>query len=170
MGTLTQLKDIGLFHSQGLIGGQWSDAQDGRTLSVNNPATGELLTNVPFMGGVETRHAIAAASEAFPAWSRRTAADRSKLLRKWFDLLLTHKDDLGRIMTLEQGKPLAEAIGEVTYGAGFVELYAEEAKRVCGDIIPSPYLEKRIFVLKQVRVHTKGYTTITFSCLIKISF
>jgi succinate-semialdehyde dehydrogenase len=73
-------------------------------------------------------------------------------------------------MTLEQGKPLAEAIGEVTYGAGFVELYAEEAKRVCGDIIPSPYLEKRIFVLKQVRVHTKRYTTITFSCLIKISF
>ncbi|CAM6019369.1 unnamed protein product [Sphagnum balticum] len=149
MGTLTQLKDIGLFRSQGLIGGQWSDAQDGRTLSVNNPATGELLTNVPFMGGVETQHAIAAASEAFPAWSCRTAADRSKLLRKWFDLLLTHKDDLGRIMTLEQGKPLAEAIGEVTYGAGFVELYAEEAKRVCGDIIPSPYLEKRIFVLKQ---------------------
>jgi succinate-semialdehyde dehydrogenase len=149
IGMMAHLKDMALFKSQALIGGKWIDATDGRTLPVNNPATGELLTTVPFMGGSETQKAIAAASQAFPPWSKRTAHDRSKIMRKWFDLLVENKDDLAKLMVLEQGKPLAEATGEILYGAGFVEFYAEEGKRIFGDIIPSPFPEKRMFVMKQ---------------------
>ncbi|KAG6541028.1 hypothetical protein Mapa_017601 [Marchantia paleacea] len=144
-----KLKDAGLLLSRALIGDKWCDAMDGRTLNVTNPATGELLTSVPFMGRKETELAITAAHEAFPAWSQKTNTERSKLLRKWFDLLIQNKEELGRLMTLEQGKPLKEALGEIVYAAGFVELYAEEAKRIYGDIIPATTQDKRIFVLRQ---------------------
>lgn len=101
------------------------------------------------MGKREAEKAIAAASQAFTSWSKRTANDRSKILRQWFNLLIKNKDDLGKLIVLEQGKPLAEAVGEIVYGAAFVEYYAEEAKRVYGDIIPSPFPEKRMLVMKQ---------------------
>uniref|UniRef100_UPI0030846FE5 Succinate-semialdehyde dehydrogenase n=1 Tax=Physcomitrium patens TaxID=3218 RepID=UPI0030846FE5 len=149
MGTMVQLNEAGLFKSQGLIGDKWVDAENGHTLPVNNPATGEILTSVPFMGKREAEKAIAAASQAFTSWSKRTANDRSKILRQWFNLLIKNKDDLGKLIVLEQGKPLAEAVGEIVYGAAFVEYYAEEAKRVYGDIIPSPFPEKRMLVMKQ---------------------
>ncbi|KAL3684938.1 hypothetical protein R1sor_002960 [Riccia sorocarpa] len=144
-----KLRDTGLLLSKALIGDKWCGSIDGRTITVSNPATGELLANVPFMSRKETELAITAAHEAFPAWSQKTSTERSKLLRKWFDLLIEHKEDLGHLMTLEQGKPLKEAVGEIVYAAGFVELYAEEAKRVYGDIIPATTHDKRLIVLRQ---------------------
>ncbi|BBH01414.1 aldehyde dehydrogenase 5F1 [Prunus dulcis] len=141
----SRLSSSGLLRSQGLIGGKWSDAYDGKTIQVHNPATGEVITTVPCMGQKETNDAISSAY----AWSKLTAAERSKCLRKWYDLLISHKEELGQLITLEQGKPLKEAIGEVSYGAGFIELYAEEAKRVYGDIIPPTLSDRRLFVLKQ---------------------
>jgi succinate-semialdehyde dehydrogenase len=149
VGTMVQLKNMGLFKTQGLINGEWANALDNRTLAVNNPATGDVLANVPFMGKIDAEKAIAAASVAFLPWSKRTAFDRCQLLRKWFDLILENKDDLAKLITLENGKPLTEANGEVVYGGGFVEYYAEEGKRVYGDIIPSPFPTKRMLVLKQ---------------------
>eukprot|EP00246_Nothoceros_aenigmaticus_P000704 TRINITY_DN1093_c0_g2_i1.p1 TRINITY_DN1093_c0_g2~~TRINITY_DN1093_c0_g2_i1.p1 ORF type:complete len:553 (+),score=100.40 TRINITY_DN1093_c0_g2_i1:52-1710(+) len=146
---VSKILDGKLLRSHGLIGGEWISALDGRTLPVNNPATGELITDVPCMGGKETNAAIDAAYDALHSWSRKTAAERSKLLRRWHDLLIEQKIHLARLMTLEQGKPLSEALAEVAYGAGFVEFYAEEAKRVYGDIIPAASNDKRIFVLKQ---------------------
>lgn len=143
------LNRSGLLKSQALIGGKWVDANDGKTIKVYNPATGEAITEVPFMGRKETNDAITSAFDAFCSWSKFTAAERSKCLRKWFDLLMIHKDELGQLMTLEQGKPLKEAIGEVTYGASFIEFFAEEAKRVYGDIIPATLPDRRLFVLKQ---------------------
>ncbi|KAL2495703.1 Succinate-semialdehyde dehydrogenase [Forsythia ovata] len=143
------LNSSGFIRSQGLIGGKWTDAYDGKTIKVCNPATGEVITNVPCMGGKETNDAIASAYDAFVSWSKLTAADRSKCLRKWYDLIMAHKEELGQLMTLEQGKPLKEAIGEVSYGASFIEYYAEEAKRVYGDIIPATLPDRRLFVLKQ---------------------
>ncbi|CAB4276935.1 unnamed protein product [Prunus armeniaca] len=145
----SRLSSSGLLRSQGLIGGKWSDAYDGKTIQVHNPATGEVITTVPCMGQKETNDAISSAYGAFNSWSKLTAAERSKCLRKWYDLLISHKEDLGQLITLEQGKPLKEAIGEVSYGAGFIELYAEEAKRVYGDIIPPTLSDRRLFVLKQ---------------------
>ncbi|XP_031119191.1 succinate-semialdehyde dehydrogenase, mitochondrial [Ipomoea triloba] len=145
----TRLNSSGLLKSQALIGGKWVDAHDGSTIEVYNPATGEVITDVPCMGKKETNDAIASASNAFHSWSKVTAAERSKCLRKWFDLLMIHKEELGQLMTLEQGKPLKEAIGEVSYGAGFIEFFAEEAKRVYGDIIPATLPDRRLFVLKQ---------------------
>ncbi|CAH9064190.1 unnamed protein product [Cuscuta epithymum] len=143
------LDKSGLLKSQALIGGKWVDAYDGKTIKVYNPATGEVITEVPFMGCKETNDAITSASNAFCSWRQFTAAERSKCLRKWFDLLMIHKEELGQLMTLEQGKPLKEAIGEVTYGASFIEFFAEEAKRVYGDIIPATLPDRRLFVLKQ---------------------
>lgn len=143
------LNRSGLLKSQALIGGKWVDSNDGKTIKVYNPATGEAITEVPFMGRKETNDAITSAFDAFCSWSKFTAAERSKCLRKWFDLLMIHKDELGQLMTLEQGKPLKEAIGEVTYGASFIEFFAEEAKRVYGDIIPATLPDRRLFVLKQ---------------------
>ncbi|EPS58799.1 hypothetical protein M569_16015, partial [Genlisea aurea] len=143
------LKSSGLIRRQGLIGGKWIDAYDGRTFEVTNPATGEVITNVARMGGKETDDAIASAHDAFLAWSKLTAAERSKCLRKWHDLIISRKEELGQLMTLEQGKPLKEAIGEVGYGASFIEFYAEEAKRVYGDVIPATLPDRRLFVLKQ---------------------
>ncbi|KAL6520420.1 Succinate-semialdehyde dehydrogenase, mitochondrial, partial [Orobanche hederae] len=144
-----RLNSAGFIRSQGFIGGKWTDAYDGKTIEVNNPATGEVITNVPCMGARETSDAITSAHDAFLSWSKLTAAERSKCLRKWYDLIMAHKEELGQLMTLEQGKPLKEAIGEVSYGASFVEFYAEEAKRVYGDIIPATLPDRRLFVLKQ---------------------
>ncbi|KAL3627136.1 Succinate-semialdehyde dehydrogenase, mitochondrial [Castilleja foliolosa] len=144
-----RLNSSGFIRSQGFIGGKWTDAHDGKTFEVQNPATGEVIANVSSMGQKETREAIASAHDAFLSWSKQTAAERSKCLRKWFDLIMDHKEELGQLMTLEQGKPLKEAIGEVTYGASFVEFYAEEAKRIYGDIIPTTMPDRRLFVLKQ---------------------
>ncbi|KAL0398956.1 UNVERIFIED_CONTAM: Succinate-semialdehyde dehydrogenase, mitochondrial [Sesamum radiatum] len=144
-----RLNSAGFIRNQGFIGGKWTDAYDGKTIEVTNPATGEVITNVSCMGGRETNDAIASAQDAFVSWSKQTAAERSKCLRKWYDLIMAHKEELGQLMTLEQGKPLKEAIGEVSYGASFVEFYAEEAKRVYGDIIPATLPDRRLFVLKQ---------------------
>ncbi|CAI9087975.1 OLC1v1022199C6 [Oldenlandia corymbosa var. corymbosa] len=144
-----RLSSSGILQTKGLIGGNWTDAHDGKTFEVSNPATGEVIANIPCMGGKETNDAITSAYDAFNSWKKLTAADRSKRLRKWYDLIMAHKEELGQLITLEQGKPLKEAIGEVSYGAGFIEFAAEEAKRVYGDIIPSPLPDRRLFVLKQ---------------------
>ena len=147
--TTFSLQDQELFRRQSYIGGQWCDADNGATLKVNNPATGEVLGTVPMMGAAETRRAIEAAKSAFADWSRKTAKERSSLLRRWHDLMLANIDDLGKLMTAEQGKPLPEAKGEVAYAASFIEWFAEEAKRVYGDTIPSPWNDRRIVVIKQ---------------------
>ncbi|OIR03526.1 glutarate-semialdehyde dehydrogenase DavD [mine drainage metagenome] len=143
------LKDPLLFRQQCYIDGAWSDADDGATLTVTNPANGQKLGTVPKMGTVETRGAIAAADAALPAWRDRTAKDRSGILRRWFDLMLQHKQDLALLMTAEQGKPFNESLGEIAYGASFVEWFAEEGKRVYGDTIPATGADKRIVVIKQ---------------------
>jgi succinate-semialdehyde dehydrogenase / glutarate-semialdehyde dehydrogenase len=143
------LKDGALLRQQCYVDGQWVDAKSGETVKVTNPATGVVLGTVPSIGSLEARAAIEAASAAFPAWAARTAKDRAALLRKWHDLMLAHADDLATLMTAEQGKPLAEAKGEVLYAASFIEWFAEEGKRVYGDVIPGHQPDKRIFVLRQ---------------------
>ena len=143
------LRDPDLLRRQAYIGGRWCDAESGATLEVNNPATGEILATVPMMGANETWRAIEAAKDAFAAWGRRPAKERSIFLRKWHDLIIANIDDLGALMTAEQGKPLAEAKGEVAYAASFIEWFAEEAKRVYGDTIPSPWPDRRLVVIKQ---------------------
>ncbi len=143
------LRDSSLFRQQVCIDGRWQDADCGATLAVHNPATGALLGAAPLCGAAETRRAIEAADRALPAWRALTAAARAKLLRRWFELVLEHQEDLARLMTLEQGKPLAEARGEITYAASFIEWFAEEARRVYGDIIPGHQSDKRILVIKQ---------------------
>jgi succinate-semialdehyde dehydrogenase / glutarate-semialdehyde dehydrogenase len=143
------LKDPTLLRQQCYIDGQWRDAQSGRTAAVTNPATGAALGTVPMMDADETRAAIDAAASAFPAWAARTAKDRATLLRRWYDLMLANADDLAVLMTAEQGKPLAEAKGEIVYAASFIEWFAEEGKRVYGDVIPGHQPDKRIFVLRQ---------------------
>ncbi|MFZ6049964.1 NADP-dependent succinate-semialdehyde dehydrogenase [Pseudomonas sp. CR3202] len=143
------LKDNDLFRQQAFIAGAWCDADDSRTVDVTDPASGELLGQVPNMGGAETLRAIEAADSALPAWRARTAKERAQILRRWFELMLEHEDDLARLMTLEQGKPLAEAVGEIRYAASFIEWFAEEGKRIYGDVIPSPAGDKRLVVIKQ---------------------
>jgi succinate-semialdehyde dehydrogenase/glutarate-semialdehyde dehydrogenase len=143
------LKDPSLFRQQCYINGKWVDADSGKTLDVNNPATGEILGTVPSLGAAETRRAIEAANAAWPAWRKKTAKERANILRKWFNLMMENQDDLGMLMTAEQGKPLAEAKGEIAYGASFVEWFAEEAKRVYGDTIPQHQADKRIVVIKE---------------------
>ncbi|XP_044506386.1 succinate-semialdehyde dehydrogenase, mitochondrial-like [Mangifera indica] len=145
----SRLRSSGLLLTQGLIGGKWTNAYDGKTLQVNNPATGEIIAEVACMGVKETDEAISSAYDAYNSWSKLTAAERSKRLRKWYDLLMAHQEELGQLITLEQGKPLKEAVGEVSYGASFIEFFAEEAKRVYGDIIPPTLHDRRLFVLKQ---------------------
>ncbi|GJS49093.1 succinate-semialdehyde dehydrogenase, mitochondrial [Tanacetum coccineum] len=147
--SLNQSHSAGLLRTKGLIGGKWRDAYDGRTIEVHNPADGEVIASVPFMGGRETKDAISSAYDALSPWRKLTAADRSSRLRNWYNLLSKHKEELGQLITLEQGKPLREAIGEVVYSAKFIEFFAEEAKRVYGDIIPSPLSDRRLFVLKE---------------------
>jgi succinate-semialdehyde dehydrogenase/glutarate-semialdehyde dehydrogenase len=144
-----QLKDPQLFRQQAYIDGAWVDADNGQTLKVNNPATGEIIGSVPKMGASETRRAIEAADKALPAWRALTAKERANKLRKWFDLMLANQEDLARLMTLEQGKPLSESRGEIAYAASFLEWFGEEAKRVYGDMIPGHQADKRLMVLKQ---------------------
>ncbi len=144
-----QLKDAHLFRQQAYIDGVWLDADSGQTIAVNNPASGEIIGSVPKMGRAETRRAIEAAERALPAWSALTAKERASKLRRWFELMMENQDDLGRLMTIEQGKPLSEAKGEIAYAASFLEWFAEEAKRIYGDTIPGHQPDKRIIVLKQ---------------------
>lgn len=144
-----QLKDTQLFRQQAFIDGAWVDADNGQTIKVNNPATGEILGTVPKMGAAETRRAIEAADKALPAWRALTAKERAGKLRRWFELMIENQDDLARLMTLEQGKPLAEAKGEIVYAASFIEWFAEEAKRIYGDVIPGHQPDKRLIVIKQ---------------------
>jgi succinate-semialdehyde dehydrogenase/glutarate-semialdehyde dehydrogenase len=143
------LQDADLLRQQAFIGGRWCDADNGATFDVTNPATGETLGTVPKMGAAETRRAIEAAKKAWAGWRRKPAKDRSALLRRWNDLIVENVDDLGKLMTAEQGKPLAEAKGEVLYAASFIEWFAEEAKRVYGDTIPSPVKDWRLVVIKE---------------------
>ena len=148
MGSVT-LSDPSLFREQCYIDGQWCDADDGGTFTVDNPATEETLGTAPRMSEAETRRAIDAAHAAFPAWRDKTAAERAGLLETWHDLMMEHQDDLGQLMTLEQGKPLAEAKGEIAYAASFLKWFAEEARRAYGDTIPAPKPGQRIVVIKQ---------------------
>ncbi|WP_436640396.1 NAD-dependent succinate-semialdehyde dehydrogenase [Microbaculum sp. FT89] len=141
-----QLKDPSLLRSQCYVNGEWVGSG---VTPVTNPATGEEITKVPQFGTEETRQAIAHASAAFKPWAARTGKERAKILRRWFDLMIENKDDIALIMTSEQGKPLAEAAGEVEYAASFVEFFAEEAKRIYGDVIPSHRADGRIVVVKQ---------------------
>jgi len=144
-----QLKDSSLFRQQAYVDGAWLDADGGQTLEVNNPASGEVLGTVPKMGAAETRRAIEAAERALPAWRDLTAKERSQTLRRWFELIMQNQEDLARLMTLEQGKPLTESRGEIAYAASFIEWFAEEAKRIYGDTIPGHQKDKRIIVIKQ---------------------
>ncbi len=147
--TTLHLDDPRLFRQQCHVGGQWVDADGGATLEVRNPATGATLGTVPRMGAAETRRAIDAAKAAFPAWAAKPAKERAKLLRAWAQLLQANVDDLGRLMTAEQGKPLAEAKGEVAYAAAFIEWFADEGRRIYGDVIPTHAGDKRLFALRQ---------------------
>jgi succinate-semialdehyde dehydrogenase/glutarate-semialdehyde dehydrogenase len=144
-----KLNNPELLRTQSYIDGKWVDAPDGAEFAVDNPATGSNIAHVSNLGAKQAEQAIAAASRAFPAWRARTAKERSNILRKWFDLIIAHTDDLARIMTLEQGKPFAEAKGEIAYGASFVEWFAEQAKRVMGDTISAPLATNRMLVLRE---------------------
>src|SRR5438094_3539004 len=145
----TQLKDPRLFREACYVNGQWVQAKSGAAINVDNPATGEIIGRVPKLGGAETKQAIEAANRAFPAWSKKPAKERAAILRRWFDLMMANQEDLARLMTLEQGKPLTESRGEVAYAAAFLEWFGEEAKRVYGDTIPQHQADKRIVVIKQ---------------------
>jgi succinate-semialdehyde dehydrogenase/glutarate-semialdehyde dehydrogenase len=155
MGTATEnqaaklLRDPDLLREANYIDGRWLAAGAGASIGVDNPATGEIIGTVPKFGRAETRQAIDAAATALPAWRARTGKERAALLRQWFDLIMANQDDLARLMTLEQGKPLTESRGEVAYGASFIEWFAEEGKRVYGDTIPAPTRDKRIVVVKE---------------------
>ncbi|MBS0371596.1 MAG: NAD-dependent succinate-semialdehyde dehydrogenase [Proteobacteria bacterium] len=144
-----KLKDMSLLRQQAFIDGAWADALDGATHAVVNPATGAEIARVPDMGADETEQAIDAAARALPAWRARSAKDRAGLLRRWYELILANQEDLAVLMTCEQGKPLAEARGEVAYGASFVEWFAEEGKRVYGETIPAPTPDKRLIAIRQ---------------------
>jgi len=144
-----QLKDQKLFRQQGYINGEWRDADSKATINVTNPADGSVIGTIPRMGAAETRRAIDAANAALPAWRAKLAKERANILRKWFELMIANTDDLALIMTTEQGKPLAEAKGEIAYAASFIEWFAEEAKRVYGDVIPQHQPDKRLVVIKQ---------------------
>lgn len=143
------LKDADLLRFQCFVDGRWVDADSGKTVEVTNPADGSVLGSVPMMGADETRRAIDAAERAWPAWRALTAKERAKTLRTWFDLMMANQEDIARIMTAEQGKPLAEARGEVAYAASFIEWFAEEGKRVYGDTIPQHLPGRRIVVTKE---------------------
>lgn len=138
-----------LFRQQAYIDGQWLDADSGETLEVTNPATGEVLGTIPNMGGAETHRAIEAAEKAQKLWRSKSAKERAVIMRNWFELVIKHQDDLALLMTLEQGKPLAEAKGEIAYGASYLEWYAEEGKRAYGDVIPGPAGDRRVIVTKE---------------------
>jgi len=143
------LKNAELLREQAYINGEWVSAAGGGTFDVTNPADGSLLAKVAQLDVADTREAIAAANLAWPAWRSRTAKDRAAILRRWYELILANKDDLAVLMTAEQGKPLAESAGEVVYGASFIEWFAEEGKRIYGDVIPTHLTDRRIIVIKQ---------------------
>jgi len=143
------LKDPSLLRQAALVGKNWVEADPNNAITVRNPATGDVVGLVPKLGAAETKAAIEAAEIAQKEWASRTAKERGAILRKWFELMMANQDDLGRILTMEQGKPLAEAKGEIAYGASFIEWFAEEARRLYGDIVPGHQKDKRIFVMKQ---------------------
>lgn len=143
------LNDPTLFREAALVSGDWVQAHADNSIAVDNPATGEVIGHVPKLGAAETRAAIESACIAQKDWAARTAKERAAVLRKWFELMMENKEDLGKILTLEQGKPLAEAMGEITYGASFIEWFAEEGRRINGEIIPGHQPDKRIMVMKQ---------------------
>ena len=147
--TTLQLKDAGLLKTQAYVNGEWLDADNGNTFAVTNPSTGEVIAQVADLGAAETNRAIAAAETAMQSWRQKTAKERSAVLRKWHDLMLENQEDLAIIMTAEQGKILAESRGEVAYGASYVEWFAEEGKRVYGDVIPNSTADRRSVVIKQ---------------------
>ncbi len=144
-----KLKDSSLLKTLAYVDGAWTAADNGASFEVINPADGSVLASVPDMGAAETRRAIEAANAAWPAWRAKTAKERANILRAWFTLIMANQDDLAILLTAEQGKPLAEAKGEIAYGASFIEWFAEEAKRVYGDVIPGHGVDKRIVVLKE---------------------
>lgn len=144
-----QLNDSKLVRKQCYIDGQWVDADSGRQIPVHDPASGKAIGHVPRGGAAETQRAIDAAERALPAWRAHTAAERARLLYRWYELLMQNQEDLARLMTLEQGKPLAESRGEIAYAASFIQWFAEEGKRAYGEVIPSPFPDRRLLVLKQ---------------------
>ncbi len=144
-----QISDQSLLKTQAYVDGQWIDADSGETLPVENPATGETIAEIAKCGTAETRRAITAAESALVTWRQKTAKERAAVLRRWFELMMEAQEDLAQILTAEQGKPLAEARGEIAYGANYIEWFAEEAKRIYGDTIPHPSNDKRIVVIKQ---------------------
>ncbi|MDP9759577.1 MULTISPECIES: NAD-dependent succinate-semialdehyde dehydrogenase [Agrobacterium] len=146
---MIKLKNAALLRDACLVDGRWLKAADGKTIAVENPANSMIIGHVPSLSADEVEAAVESAGKAFSEWSRRAAKDRAAILRRWFDLMVANADDLGALMTAEQGKPFAEAKGEALYAASFVEWFAEEAKRVYGDTIPSPTTDKRITILKQ---------------------
>ena len=143
------IQNFKLFRDKCYINGEWIEANSKDTISVNNPATLKEIGTVPKCGKEETKKAIDAANAAWPKWKSTSAKERSIILRKWFDLIISNKEELAQIMTIEQGKPINESRGEIVYGASFIEWFAEEAKRVYGDTIPDPLTDRRIVVLKQ---------------------
>ena len=147
--TGVQLTDPQLFRQSCYVDGGWVNAASGGTISVDNPATGEIIGTVPKFGAAETRQAIDAANRAFPEWRKKTAKERAAVLRRWYELMIANQEDLARLMTIEQGKPLVESRGEVVYAGAFLEWFGEEAKRVYGDTIPGHQPDKRIVVIKQ---------------------
>src|SRR5580692_11310626 len=143
------LNDPSLFRTQAYVDGAWVDADNKAAFNVNNPANGSIIGTVPNMGATETARAVAAANAALPAWRAKTAKERAAIMRKWFDLVISNQPDLAQLMTAEQGKPLAEDSAEVVDGASFIEWFAEEGKRLYGDVIPTPLNDRRLIVIKQ---------------------
>ena len=146
---IASLAEQAFFKTDALIAGCWQRSTDGDTFAVENPATDEVIALVANCGAIETEQAIAAASDALAGWAQTPAKSRAKILRTWFDLIIENEQDLARLLTIEQGKPLDEALGEVRYGASYIEWFSEEAKRIYGDVIPAPSTDKRIYTLKQ---------------------
>lgn len=161
---MANVSNFPLMRTRAFINGNWCEADSRQTFPVNNPATGELIASVADVGAAETRRAIATAAEAQPLWAQKTAKERSNLLRRWFDLVLQHQDELAQILTLEQGKPLAEAHAEIVYGASYIEWFAEEAKRIYGDVIASANQDQRIIVIKQPVGVVAAITPWNFPC------
>jgi succinate-semialdehyde dehydrogenase/glutarate-semialdehyde dehydrogenase len=144
-----KLNNSSLLRNQSYVNGQWVNADDGATVEVVNPANGELVATIASLGADETRRAINAAEAAMPAWMTRSAKERANILRNWFNLIMDNQHDLATILTAEQGKPLGEAVGEIAYAASYIEWFAEEAKRIYGDVIPHPSNDRRLVVIKQ---------------------
>jgi succinate-semialdehyde dehydrogenase / glutarate-semialdehyde dehydrogenase len=158
------LHNSALLQTRAFINGEWCDADTQKVFAVRNPATGEIIAQVADLGVNETRRAITAAAQAQGAWAQKTAKERSQLLRTWFDLVMQYQEDLAQILTAEQGKPIAEARGEIAYGASYIEWFAEEAKRIYGDVIAPPSVNQRILVIKQPVGVVAAITPWNFPC------